>query len=323
VGMINTTDNLTLPEKEELIQPLLKRIAENNSEDIKYFFELFSDEIYNFPIKYYNFSEDDAGEFYLYAFEHLKNGKKIASFKHKSRFTTWLFSVLRNLVIDFLRKNKNKLKFSSLNKTDSDGNVINVVDNIPDIDYGDLLSGEDDTLNDFLNKLNSMKIYNRVLFKLAFIQFIDLSEEEVQWLCDNNKVDKTRMYMILSKLKDTGFEKSNAVRDIEDKLTSNFQMITSLENKINNFFKDHPSLNKDMDNWSEHYENKNLPGELLDRIRMLVKKKKKHVALLQNQKKSLFCTRLPYKSFAYLLNTADGVLSVQLLRIIEKLNPGI
>jgi len=168
-----------------------------------------------------------------------------------------------------------------------------------------------------------MKIYNRVLFKLAFIHYIDFNEEELQWLCEFSNVEKSKMLSTLSKLKEIGLDKSNEVRGIEDKLTSNFQSITTLENKIDSFFKDHPSLTADAMNWSEQYENAALPHELVAWIQMLVKKKKKHAALLLSQKKSLLCTRLPYKYFADLLGTSEGVLSVQLLRIIEKLNSDV
>ncbi|MDH4263464.1 MAG: sigma-70 family RNA polymerase sigma factor, partial [Spirochaetia bacterium] len=179
--MINSFNNLSLQQKEDLIQPLLENIANNNKKDIAFFFELFSDDIYNFPIKYFSFNEDDAGDFYLYAYEHLKNGKKIASFKYKSKFTTWFFSVLRNLVIDYLRKNKNKLSFLPFNKLDSNGNAIDLVDNIPDNVEQENLNYDEDILNKFIIKLNTMKTYNRVLFKLAFIHYIDLNEDEIDW----------------------------------------------------------------------------------------------------------------------------------------------
>jgi len=319
--MLNTTENLTLLDKEEQVKPLLKGISENNPEDLRKFFELFSDDIYNFPIRYYNLTEDDAGEFYLYAFEHLKNGKKIASFKFKSKFTTWFFSVLRNLLIDFLRRNKHKLKILPLYKVDSDGNQVNVIDNIPDLEQAkEENSQESEIFHHFTASLNSLKIYNRVLFKLAFIHYIDFNEEELTWLCDFNKMEKGKMLSTLSRLKEIGLEKSHEVRDIEDKLTSNFMAISNYENKIDNFFKDHPSLKNDSENWTEHYENSTLPPELVTWIQTLMKKRKKHIALLQSQKKSLLCTRLPYKYFSSLLNASDGVLSVQLLRVIEKLN---
>ncbi|MDH4127829.1 MAG: hypothetical protein OEV44_03685, partial [Spirochaetota bacterium] len=150
--------------------------------------------------------------------------------------------------------------------------------------------------------------------------YINLNEDEIDWLCQTNEIKKNQILEILKKLKETGFEKSNEVRKIEDKLTMNFQSINYLENKINNFFKDNPSFRPDRHIWSEHYENSKLPADITRYIQMLFKKKKRHVFLLQNQKKSLLCTRLPYKTFAYLLHATEGVLSVQLLRIIEKLS---
>lgn len=318
--MLNTNKNLTLLEKEELIQPRVKGISENNAEDIQYFFELFSDDIYNFPVRYFNFSEDDAGEFYLYAFEHLRNGKKIASFKYKSKFTTWLFSVLRNLVIDYLRKNKKSIKISTIYQTDINGITVNIVDNIPDTKSQTSAIHNDELFHNFTQKLNSMKIYNRVLFKLAFIHYINLDQEEIEWLCTNNSLNPQQITGILYHLKELALEKSREVQDIEDKLTANFIAIGSLEIKINNFLKENPPLVRDEKNWSEFYNNPDYPEELNNWIQLLMKKKKKHEAWLQQQKKSMLCTRLPYKEFSNLLGHSEGVLSVQLIRIIEELN---
>lgn len=321
--MINAPNQQKLTEKEEKVQLLIDGIIKKDPEDLKSFFELFSNDIYNFPIRYYNFSDDDAGDFYLYAFEHLKDGKKISSYKFKSKFTTWFFSVLRNLVIDFLRTRKNKLMISSLYKMDANGNLVDTMENIPDAHNMENPFAEDETLKEFKASLDSMKIYHRVLFKLAFIHYIDLNEEEFAWLCETNQMGKEKLIKILSGLKEVGFTKSSEVRNIEDKLTANFQAITMLEFRIRKFFGDHPSLPQDHKKWSETYEDPKIPQEVISLIQMLMKKKKKHSTLIKSQRKSLLATRIPYKEFAHLLGATDGVLSVQLLRIIEKLSQSL
>ncbi|MDH4200991.1 MAG: sigma-70 family RNA polymerase sigma factor [Spirochaetia bacterium] len=321
--MINSSDNLKLTEKEEMVKPLLKGVSVANPEYLQKFFDLFSDDIYNFPIRYYNFTEDEAGDFYIYAFEHLKNGKKISSYKYKSKFTTWFFSVLRNLVIDFLRTQKNKIRFTSFYKVDSDGNTVNTLENMADIHSTQDYSLEKEISDKFTLEISSLKIYNRVLFKLAFINYVDLNTEEIDWLCENNHLSQTEIIKKLARIKETGLVRSNKVRQIEDKLTLNFQSITQLENRIHGFFLEHPSIAADPSVWSEDFENSAFPPEINIMITSLVKKRKKHITLIQNQKKSLLTTRIPYKDFAHLLGTTDGVVSVQLLRIIEKLNVGL
>ena len=66
--------------KEIRIKSILEGIRRNDQKSMSEFFELYSDMIYAFPIRFYNFSEDEAGDFYLYVFEHLCNGKKTSEF---------------------------------------------------------------------------------------------------------------------------------------------------------------------------------------------------------------------------------------------------
>jgi len=206
-----------------------------------------------------------------------------------------------------------------LNKLDSHGSTLNVVDNLADTHSSDVISYEEEMLKEFYKKLESLKINNRILFKLAFFQYTELTEEEIQWLSSFNNKSADEIKSSLTELKEVALKKSNEVRSIEDKLTANFQNINILENKIINFLKDHPSLDCPSSEWTEDYENADIPLQLNTWIKTLMKKKKQHVTLLQNQQKSLLCTRLPYKHFAHLLQASEGVLSVQLLRIIEKL----
>lgn len=58
-------------------------------------------------------------------------------------------------------------------------------------------------------------------------------------------------------------------------------------------------------------------------IQSLMKKKKKQQSLLLHQKKSLLSIRVPYKDLGELLKSTQGVLSVQLIRIVEKLSQSL
>lgn len=305
-------------DKEELIQQIVPQLQKQEPDAIQQFFEIFSDEIYNFPIRYYNFGDDEAGDYYLYAFEHLKNGKKFVSFKNKSRFTTWFFSVLRNLLIDFLRSQKKKVQTTTFFRTDANGNIIDTLENIADID--EHIYVEDEILNEFNNHLDSLKIAHRILFKLAYIHYIDLTEEELTWLMQNNNKNRQNIIENILYLKDVAQNKSEEVREIEDKLTANFQAITILENKIERYLAENPHIAPQRTKWNEDFEEPGFSPEATQWIQSLMKKKKKHQKLLKSQHKSLLSTRVAYKEIAPLLNSSEGVLSVQLIRILEKLN---
>jgi len=315
-------ETLTNKQKKEAeIQKIIPLLLKKDVTAIAQFFELFSEEIYNFPIRYYQFDEDEAGDFYLYAFEHLKNGKKLTSFQNKSKFTTWFYSVLRNMVIDFLRSRKNKVATTAFTKTDQDGHVINFLDTIPD--QKNLLIVEDEIMDQFYNTLRSMKISHRIIFKLSFSCYLDLTHEEFDWLMEVSGKDERELLDYILILKDAGLEKSGEVKSIEDRLTANFQSITLLEFKINRFFQEHPYIEKKKEHWGEGYVSAEIPQEISDMIGLLFRKKKKQANLILQQKKSMLSTRVPYKLIVPLLGRSEGVLSVQLLRIIEKLEQSI
>lgn len=307
--------------REQITMNMLSQLQKGSAKAMKEFFELYSDDIYNFPIRLYGLTIDEAGDFYLYAYEHLKDGRRLNSFKGKSKFTTWFFSVLRNLTIDFLRSRKKKVKAGTFVRIDSNGRVIDTQDEVADIEnYSPL---EDELFDRFSELLKTLKIEQRILFKLAYIYYFDLTEEEINHIKKQKKITMAKIRAELIRLKEVATEKSNEVRVFEDKLTANFQNIMMLENRIDSFFKQNPSIERDNDNWAEDYENTQIPAQIIEMIQKLSKKKKRHSNLLSHQKKSLLTIRIPYKELTSLLDTNEGVMSVQLIRIIEKLNQGL
>ncbi|MDH5717067.1 MAG: sigma-70 family RNA polymerase sigma factor [Spirochaetia bacterium] len=304
--------------KNEIAISVIERLKKGDLTSINEFFEAFSEDIYNFPMRFYNFNEDEAGDFYLYAFEHLKNGKRLSVFQQKSKFTTWFFSVLRNLTIDFLRTKKEKLKTVSMTKIDDNGNVFEPLENIADERNNRSEIESNSYFQKFSNKLEDLDIQKRILFKLAYIYYLDLDIEEIKWLSEKRKVSKEIILREILELKDIVFEKASDVKFLENKLTENFQKILSLQNSIDNFFKENPHIKPNKHSWSVDYENSEIPPKIIDLIRSLIKKKKKQISLLAHQEKSLISIRAPYKNLSKMLNTSQGVLSVQLHRTIEK-----
>ena len=305
-------------ERDEKAKAIVERIKNGEQEAIPEFFELYSDDIYNFSMRFYNFTEDEAGDVYLYAFEHLKDGRKLSSFKGKSRFSTWFHSVLKNLTIDYLRTQKEKLRTTAYVKLDSKGNLVDALESIsdesPDFTF------QEELFIQFRDLLESLKMSQRVLFKLAYIHYIDLEIDEMQWLSEENNISISDIAKKLIELKELALKKEKDVRILEDKLTANFQQLGAIEEKIMAYFRDHPEIPIERTKWTENYSHPEIDLQILEKIHSLSKKKKKHLNLLAQQKKGRLSIRVPYKELSDLMGSSKGVLSVQLLRIIEKLN---
>ncbi|MFZ5628422.1 MAG: RNA polymerase sigma factor [Spirochaetota bacterium] len=308
-------------ERDERISQLLPEIKKQNPDALAAFFEDFSDDIYNFPMRMFRFNEDEASEFYLYAFEHLRDGRKIASFQGKAKFTTWFYAVLRNLTIDFLRSQKDKMRFTTYLKADASGKMVDAIESVSDPRDQNMF--EEALFEQFNASLVSLALPQRVLFKLAYAWYFELDSTEIDYLCELHKVSAAEILPRLQELKKVAHEKSVEVRELEEKLTANFQGISVLETRIENFFRENPDIEKRRESWSESFFSTAVPPQVIDMIQSLMKKKKKQQSLLLHQKKSLLSIRVPYKDLGDLLQSTQGVLSVQLIRIVEKLSQSL
>ena len=314
----NKIDHTLKEDKEVKVRSILEGIRENDLKAMSKFFEMYSDMIYSFPTRFYDFSEDEAGDFYLYVFEHLKNGKKLSSFKGESRFSTWFYSVLKNLTIDFLRSCKENLKVTSYLKVDSDGELRDAIEDIPDKEENMFL-WEDELSEQFKNALSSLKIEQRILFKLAYIHFFNMDSDEISWISANSGLDKAQTLEKIQELNTLALEKVNQVKPFEHKLNVSFSNIIILEQRLFQFFKENPQAPQEREGWNEDYQSSELPVEVVEMVQKLSKKRKKHMNLLLRQKKSLLSIRVSYGKVGALTGIKEGVLSVQLIRIINKL----
>ncbi len=308
-------------ERDERIGQLLPEIRKQNVDALAAFFEEFSDDIYNFPMRMFRFNEDEASEFYLYAFEHLRDGRKIASFQGKAKFTTWFYAVLRNLTIDFLRSQKDKMRFTTYLKADASGKMVDAIESLSD--PRDQNTFEETLFEQFNASLVSLALPQRVLFKLAYAWYFELDSTEIDYLCELHRMSPAQILPRLQELKKVAHEKSVEVRELEEKLTANFQGISLLETRIENFFRENPDIEKRRESWSETFFSTAVPPQVIDMIQSLMKKKKKQQSLLLHQKKSLLSIRVPYKDLGELLKSTQGVLSVQLIRIVDKLSQSL
>ena len=304
--------------KEIRVRSILEGIRREDQKAMSEFFELYSDMIYSFPIRFYNFSEDEAGDFYLYVFEHLRNGKKLLSFKGESKFSTWFYSVLRNLTIDFLRSRKENIKTTSYLRIDANGELKNAIDEIPDKDANEFVF-EENLFKQFEEALNKLKIAQRTLFKLTYIHFFHIEPDEITWIYEQSGFPKVKILEEIQQLKTLALEKVNQVKPFEYKLNVSFNNIIILEERLFHFFKENPKAPQEREKWNEHYQNSKLPAEVIEMIQKLNKKRKSHVKLLLKQKKSFLSIRVPCKRVSLLTGIKEGVLSVQLIRIIDKL----
>lgn len=292
--------------KEDTVE-LVQRCGKGDPEAIKLFFEIYSSDIYNFPLKVFHLSEDDAGDFYIYAFERLKTGKRLQSFEGKSSFKTWFYAVLRNLLIDW-KRTKREVVTQSATKQNKDGEEYTGIEDEPDT----LAEQKKEAVvltSAFYQVLKEIKLESRVIFKLSFIYYLQLDEDEIQYILTKTGISLDSLKEWIIQTRDELSNKEESIQKMEDKITSIYLNILDLKKS---------KLAEDLTLESTS----NLPDiDLLGKS--LNKKYEQRKKLLEKRQKGHFLARTPYKNVRKLMGLSEGGVSVTLIRVIEKLQKKI
>lgn len=295
----------TISEQENITQ-LISDCAKGNEKALKRFFELYATDIYNFPMKIFHLTEDDASDFFIFAFERLRSGKRFKTFQGKSSFKTWLYTVLRNLLLDW-KRNKHELKVVNIRKQDSEGKEYGSIEEEPDL--RSLVQEEAKDLSNYFNQiLKGIRLENRVLFKIAYIYYLNLEEDEIQYILTKTGLSKEELMKKIMEIRELLSEKELESLKNEEKITAIYNHILEL---------------KEMQKKEDYHRfDDNLPNP--DRIQAAIQKKyEQRRKLLERKQKGLFLTRTPFKIITELLKIPEGGISVTLQRVIEKIQKNL
>lgn len=303
--------NISELDESNEIAELVAQCSEGNPAALKDFFARYSSDMYNFPIKVFHLDEDAASDFFLYAYERLSNGKRFKSFQGRSAFRTWFYTVLRNLLIDWLRTVR-EIKTVNITKTDDNGNEYKMIENSPD-PRSILGPDSEEEFRGFIERLNTLNIELRVIFKLSFIYYLDLSQEEIVYLAKKSKRPHTEVINFLAHLKNKLSEKEMKNIDFEDKITSLYLSIMELKGRKNKLFDDKKKSSEN----AILVSGNEFEIEKLDKS--IEKKYQQRDKLLEKMKKGHFISKTPYKYIAEIMNIPEGSVSVHMMRVQEKL----
>ncbi|MEQ8353175.1 MAG: sigma-70 family RNA polymerase sigma factor [Leptospiraceae bacterium] len=286
------------------VQALVKRCGDKDPLALKEFFRLYSTDIYNFPLRVFHLDEDAASDFYLYAFERLKTGQRFKSFQGKSSFRTWFYTVLRNMLIDWMRT-VHEVKTVEKQKSDDDSRNLQWIETVADPET----EKADDSafMEHFYHILSDLPRDLQMVFKLVFIYYLDLEPEDWEYLKTETGGKLTDMARRIAEQKNELAERSTGNQGQQDKITSLYLSILELKTKRSRLIGEMETRSMD-------------PGEgaELDRIDHLIEKKQnQRDRLIQKRKKGHFVVRAPYRFVSDVLNIPEGSVSVMMSRIMD------
>lgn len=301
---INTPKKSLRSSLEEALN-LVKLCGEGHEASLKSFFDIYSNDIYNFPLKVFHLTEDDASDFYIYAFERLRSGKRFKSFVGKSSFKTWFYSVLRNMLIDWQRTKK-EVKIASITKVNKDGKEYNTIEDESDKSL-EIQEELIESIDLFNRALYDIKLENRVIFKLSYIYYLNLEKEEIDYILNKTGLLLGELQNKIIQLRENLSEKELGNIKAEEKITALYMNILDL---------------KDLQKKDNYANSSNLP--YIDKIQKAIEKKyDQRKKLIDKKKKGHFIVRTPYKEIAELLEISEGGVSVTLLRVLEKMQKNL
>lgn len=276
-------------ELEEDIE-LINQCKKQNPNALEKFFQLYSMEIYNFPIKVFHFDEEQAGDFFLFAFEKLKDGKRFKSFRGESSFRTWFYSVLRNLVIDYIRHNQKSTKlqihnYESILELEKNQNIVRNNEVQEEIESQFIL----EKFNQFLQQLDAQ---SRIIFKLTYIFYLQLDETDLKILKEIFKKTNYEIFEFISESKEYLAKKNLKLKNHIDRLSRMHLKLLSLKEKEKNL----------KNNINNNYELQEIQSKIIKKI-----KNRNHILSHKNLENALL--RLPFHKIAKFLNLTTPTVS--------------
>ncbi len=300
----STIEEPRLADSSDLLE-LVNRCGQKDEDALTEFFGRYAEDMYNFPIKVFHMDSDAASDFFLYAFERLREGNRFRSFQGRSSFRTWFYTVLRNLVIDWMRTLR-EVQTVNPTRVDSSGMETTLIENTPDRQTPE----EDEVLLvRFRAAIDDLSLELRTVFKLSYIYYLELEDDEIALLQERSGLSATELARYMAALKGELAEREVRNLDSEDKLTSLFLSILDIKNRQQRLETEAAS---DLDSVSAAYER-----EKLDRS--LRKKMDQRDRLLEKRGKGHFLVRTPYRHVTELTGVPEGSVSVQMMRALERI----
>ncbi len=270
--------------EEEIVQ-LVNECKKQDPYALEKFFKIFSSDIYNFPIKIFQFDEEKAGDFFLFAFERLRDGKRFKTFKGESTFRTWFYSVLKNLVIDFLRTNEKSKTIQIQNY--SNFNEIEKSLKAPTYDVLETQYVKDV----FYNVLDHLEFDSRIVFKLTLIFYLNLDELDIKILKENYHKTNYEIFEFISQSKEYLIEKNQKLNQKQEKLNRLHLKLFSLQEKEKKILQNHNN------------------NEELKKLHDNISKKKEIRNSILTKNNSFFLLRVPFYKIAKFLNLTTPTIS--------------
>ncbi len=277
-------------------QQLIRRCVAGDRDAIRVFQERYGELIYGYPMRVYQVAPEEAGDFYVYAFDRGRIFRRSQTYAGRAPFQAYLVAiVLDHLMIDWKRSER------SIETVPLDSITMAV-----EIEEASV-SGPADTgrfsLQRVIAELDTRKA---ILMKLLHVEDCELSAEELGHLQKMSGRGGRDVVVAVDRLRATVRGREAALKRIEDSLDAVHAWISLYERRQRRLGDDIASLPPETSSSRRLCEERQtLEGKMKRRLQQREK------LLTQRQRRKVTA---PYKEIAAILNTTVGNVASMIAR---------
>jgi RNA polymerase sigma factor (sigma-70 family) len=300
------------------IHNLLLACANDDAAARLRFQEEFGEDIYNFPIKIYRLPEDEAGDFYLYAFESERIFTRMRTFEGRNsiQFRTFLsYYVLKHLFLEWQRTRKSIVTVSLSTPIDasSDGESRTLEDVLPNQSHLEAGTEEFVAAGATATILSSLTPEERLDLKLLALSEYELDPEDLRLLAQLSGQSIIDSMSVVAEIQTNLRRKDAKLTRLDDELDSVWGWILLRQKELQQI-QEKILLLKSQGNATDHLPLQQQQEEI---EQALTKRYQQRARILEELRTSKMTT--PYKDIARLLNVTVGAVSSRICRLRQRL----
>lgn len=291
----------------QAVRELIARCLDGDVDAARSFQEAYGELIYGYPIRVYRTPADEAGDFYVFAFQGGRIFRRLRTFEGRAPFRAYLLGfVLDDLVLEWKRRERRIETVS-----------IEDIGELPDREQSevDMMNEgngrwrEQGNIDELLTSLDPSKT---VVFKLLHAEDCELTPEELRYLASASRRSLPEVVAAVEHLRATIRDREAALRGIEDNLDSVQAWIQLYQRRLRRIAEDLNSVQSESRAAAKLREEK---VELERKIERRGRQRDKLVGQAKRRK-----VTAPYKDIAAVLNTTVGNVGSQIARLREELS---
>jgi RNA polymerase sigma factor (sigma-70 family) len=285
---------------------LIRQCLDGDLDAARIFQERYGELIYGYPIRVYRMPAEEAGDFYVFAFDRGRIFRRVRSFEGRAPFRAYLLGfVLDDLVLEWRRGIRTIETVSIETLGELPGRSDSPEDGLDD---GDEQAVDRSVLSELLAALEPSK---SVVMKLLYVEDYELKAAELRYLAEVSGRPIPDVLSRVDQLRATVREREAGLKRMEDSLDAVQAWIQLYERRLQRIRDDLGSVPP------ASTAAQRLNEEQTELERKIGRRRQQRAKLLaQAQRRKVTA---PYKDIAELLNTSVGNVGSQIARLRREL----